>query len=153
PEDKVYIEGKSATFTKLLSDEILREGVTGRISFTHNILFDYSVSRLLLDEDTVFSFIKEDTSRTIFFRPSLAYFNHHLWLRDRSLFWKVAFLFFSDREIPERARILPSIAIFEAARSIDELEPLMLSSASAANTGIAGVLRAVQALGGLQSPR
>lgn len=60
----------SDVIARLQSDEILRKGVTGRVSFSHNILFDYGSARLLLDEETVFSFVREDPSRTIFYRPT-----------------------------------------------------------------------------------
>jgi hypothetical protein len=56
----------------LQSDEILRKGVTGRVSLSHNILFDYASARVLLDEENVVAFIRDDPTRTIFFRPTLS---------------------------------------------------------------------------------
>ena len=81
----------------LQSEEILRLSPTGRISFSHNILFDYAVARLLLDEESFQPFINEDASRSIFFRPSLSFFFHHLWLTDRNLFWTVTVWSLSPR--------------------------------------------------------
>ena len=142
----------AGSFSRLQSDEVLRQSVTSRISFSHNILFDYATARLLLDEETVVAFIQEDPSRTIFFRPSLAYFFHYLWLRDRALFWKTAFLFFdSGTMLPERARVIPAVTVYEAAQTIADLEPIISVSSQAELQGIAGTLRAVQALGGLHS--
>ena len=141
----------SSTFSNLLSDEVLRQSATNRISFTHNILFDYAAARLLLDEESLVPFIKEEPSRTIFFRPSLAYFFHYLWLRDRALFWRTAFRFFESTTLPERARVIPSVTIYEVAEQLEDLRPILPPVSQAQTQGVAGTLRAVQALGGLRS--
>ncbi|HXN24679.1 MAG TPA: hypothetical protein VOA41_18250 [Candidatus Dormibacteraeota bacterium] len=150
-EADIALQQHGSPFSALQSDEVLRQSVTNRISFTHNILFDYAAARLLLDEETVVAFIEEDPSRTIFFRPSLAYFFHYLWLRDRALFWKTAFLFFESTTLPERARVIPAVTIYEASQEVEDLKPILSASSRAELQGIAGTLRAVQALGGLLS--
>jgi hypothetical protein len=150
-EADIAAQQYASSFSGLQSDEVLRQSVTNRISFTHNILFDYAAARLLLDEETVVPFIEEDPSRTIFFRPSLAYFFHYLWLRDRPLFWKTAFLFFESTTLPERARVIPAVTIYEASEELKDLNPVLSASSKAETQGIAGTLRAVQALGGLLS--
>jgi hypothetical protein len=151
-EGDIAAQQYAVSLSRLQSDEVLRQSVTNRISFTHNILFDYAAARLLLDEQTLVAFIQEDTSRTIFFRPSLAYFFHYLWLRDRELFWKTASLFFdSATALPERARVIPAVTVYEAAQTLADLEPIISTSSQAEVQGIAGTLRAVQALGGLHS--
>jgi hypothetical protein len=132
--------------------KILKASVTNRLSFVHNILFDYGLARLLLDEKNVEPFIQTDPSRTIFFRPSLAYFFHYLWFRDRSLFWTVAVGFFASSALPERARILPAVAISEATRTVEDLEPLLKESSTARISGVTATLRSLQALGGLNGP-
>jgi hypothetical protein len=149
PETGVYTIGQGPILSALQSDEVLKESVTNRLSFVHNILFDYGVARLLLDEQNVEEFIQVDKARTIFFRPSLAYFFHYLWFRDRALFWIVAFRFFSSAQLPERARILPALAICEAALTPDDLEPLLVGTTPAGISGITATLRSLQALGGL----
>jgi hypothetical protein len=113
----------------------------------------YALARLVLDEDGVSGFIEADPSRTIFFRPSLAYFFYQLWLNDRTTFWKVALVFFKSGSLPERAKILPAVAIYEAARSVNDLIPLLGGTDKGQTEGLTGTLRAAQALGGLQSPR
>jgi hypothetical protein len=151
--EAVVDSAPSDVIARLQSDEILRKGVTGRVSFSHNILFDYGSARLLLDEETVFSFVREDPSRTIFFRPTLSYFFRNLWVKDRHLFWSTAFSFVAAKDLPERATIVPAIVIQEAASSLDDLAPLLGSSSPAKNRAIAGVLRAVQTLGGMSGER
>ncbi len=149
PETSVYQVGQGSILSALQSDEVLRESVTNRLSFVHNILFDYAVARLLLDEQNIEEFIQVDKARTIFFRPSLVYFFHYLWFRDRALFWTVAFKFFSSELLPERARILPAITVCEAALAADDLEPLLAGTAPTNISGITATLRSLQALGGL----
>jgi hypothetical protein len=137
----------------LQSEEILRLSSTGRVSFAHNILFDYAVARLLLDEESLLPFIIEDPSRSIFFRPSLSFFFHHLWLTDRNLFWKVLFQVLESIQVPERARITAAAALYEAASTIADLDRLLNAAPDVSRTGVTALLRAIQALGGLRSRR
>lgn len=152
-EHVVYTAGLGSALRSLKSAEILRESITDRLSFAHNIIFDYAVARLLLDEETIISFIAQEPSRTIFYRPSLSFFFHYLWFQDRSLFWNVAFRFFGSDNLPERARVIAAVAVYDAVRVREEADPLIESATEVATQGIAGVLRAVQAFGGLQSKR
>lgn len=150
-EEAAYSPGFANALKGLRSAEVLRESVTDRISFSHNILFDYAVARLLLDEDEVFTFIKADSSRTIFFRPSILHFFHHLWWRDRTMFWNVSSRWFADPQLPERAKVVPAVVVTEASRSLPDLEQLF--SDDAAKRGLPLTLRAIQAFGTLQTPR
>ena len=147
----IYNAKPGDVFDRLQSDEVIRQSATGRVSFAHNILFDYGVARLLWDETTITQFIEVDLSRTIFFRPSLAYFFHYLWLSDRQLFWKLSFSFFESATLPERARIIPAVTIFEASRVLEDLNPILPCSTDAQTNAVVGVLRAAQTLGALQS--
>jgi hypothetical protein len=138
----------------LQSREILRRGVTNRLAFGHNIFFDYAVARLLLDEVAVFSFIKADPSRTLFFRPSLTMFFHYLWANDRGLFWRVSKECDVAEDLPERARVISGSVICEAVRSLDELKVLVSRLERQSDLMfLARVLRAAQAVAVLQSKR
>lgn len=152
-EESAYSFGQGALLDALQSDEILRHSATDRISFTHNILFDYALARVVLDEDSIESFIADDPSRTIFFRPSLSFFFHHLWDNDRSLFWTVAFKFLTTVAMPARAQVIPAVVIYEAAQRMEDLSPLIEVNQQCRNVGVAMVLRAVQTFGGVQSRR
>jgi hypothetical protein len=124
------------------------------LAFSHNIFFDYAVARLLLDEVALFSFIKADPSRTLFFRPSLTMFFHHLWANDRELFWRVSRECDVAQDLPERARVISCSVVCEAARSLDELKVLVPSLERQSDLMfLARVLRAAQAVGVLQSNR
>ena len=111
-------------FDKLQSDEILAKvSSTGqRIAFSHNILFDYAISVLLIDDEPqhLESFITEDLSRPLFLRPSLTYFFTRLWYYDDSTsFWNAFWhIFPSDQSVHLRlvARLIPTSVIANEAR-------------------------------------
>jgi hypothetical protein len=153
PEEAMDSLGVTPLFNVLRSDEILRSSATGRLSFSHNILFDYAVARLLLDEESLLRFITEDPSRTIFFRPSISFHFHFLWLTDRELFWKGALGVLASIDVPERARVTAAVAIYESADKLADLDPLFTPSASSLTLGVTSLLRAVQAFGGMHSRR
>ena len=117
----------------LLSDEILTKvSSTGkRVAFSHNILFDYAVSVLLIDDEPqhLENFIIEDASRPLFLRPSLTYFFTRLWYyKDPENFWKAFWhIFPSDQLVHLRlvARLIPTSVIANEARSVDQLTPIL----------------------------
>ena len=71
----------------LLSSEILAEsGSAGqRIAFAHNILFDFAVSYLLIDDEPapVAEFLAREPARPVFLRPSINYYFTRLWFEAR----------------------------------------------------------------------
>jgi hypothetical protein len=154
PAVDLAILGYEDALQNLFSQEVLRKGSTNRIAFGHNILFDYAVARLLLDEVRLITFIKDDSSRTLFFRPSLTMFFHYLWAMDRDLFWKVASQCDDARDLPERAKVIASSVICEAARDVRDLACLVSEDGHSQHwTFLARVLRAAMAIGVLQTKR
>lgn len=154
PAQAAYpMPGASAAFQSLLSDEILRKTPTNRVAYSHNILFDFSVAKLLLDDERLFQFLS-DPERSIFYRPSVSYFLVLLWYRDRQVFWKVTARFFKPSvSLPARLQVLPGMAIFHSARLETDLEPLFsVSDETGVNTTLS-VLRAIQAFEGMGSRR
>jgi hypothetical protein len=73
-------------FALLQSDEILKEQLD-RVAFSHNILFDYAASRLILTRESLFHIIRDDASLAIFLRPSISYFLTSMWIFERDQFW------------------------------------------------------------------
>lgn len=145
--------GAPEVLQSLLSDEVLRKTFTQRIAYVHNILFDFAVAKLLLDEQRFFPFLK-DPARSIFFRPSVAYFLVLLWHGDRNLFWGVVSDFFKQQaDLPTRLSVIPGMAVFEAATKTDDLEPLLDPSRNLDPGAVLSVLRSVQAFDGFASRR
>ena len=150
---------------KLQSDEILAKvSSTGqRIAFSHNILFDYAISVLLIDDEPqhLERFVTEDPSRPLFLRPSLTYFFTRLWYHDSKgseSFWKAFWhIFPSDQSVHLRlvARLIPTSVIANEAYKIDQLKPLLeeLQSAEKREIATEAVTRLLQALQTLQIKR
>ena len=139
----------------LKSSEVLRKNTTGRLFFSHNILFDYAIARLLLDEYRIFDFVREDAARSLFFRPSLTFFFHRIWAFDRELFWKVTRDILSSDDLPERMRVIPAVVVSEAARGAEEIEAssFQLALGNVSARFITLLLRAVLAVRALDGRR
>ena len=142
----------------LLSDEILAKvSSTGqRIAFSHNILFDYTISLLLIDDEPqhLTGFVNEDLSRPLFLRPSLTYFFTRLWYHDDyTSFWRAFWhIFPSDQSVHLRlvARLIPTSVIANEARDIDQLTPLLENLQNEEEVANEAVTRLLQALQHLQ---
>ena len=154
---------RKTAWDKLQSNEILAKvSSTGqRIAFSHNILFDYAISVLLIDDEPqeLEKFIRDDLSRPLFLRPSLTYFFTRLWYyKDSESFWKAFWhIFPNDQSVHLRlvARLVPTSVIANEAHKIDQLKPLLEELRSAEKREIANeaVTRLLQALQTLQVKR
>ena len=146
---------------KLQSDEILAKVSSSgqRIAFSHNILFDYAISRLLIEDEPqhIESFITEDPSRPLFLRPSLTYFFTRLWYYDDSAsFWKAFWhIFPSDQSVHLRlvARLIPTSVIANEAHKIDQLKPLLEKLRNREQIAEEATTRLLQSLQTLQIKR
>ena len=145
------------SWNNLLSDEILAKvSSTGqRIAFSHNILFDYAISVLLIDDkpQQLERFVLEDSSRPIFLRPSLTYFFTRLWYDDDAPenFWNTFWHVFRRNQSAHLrlARLIPTNVIAVEAREIDQLTPLsdkLKRGEGIANDAIAWLLQSLRAL-------
>jgi hypothetical protein len=141
--------GGEEVLAGLLSAEVLAEsGPHGvRIGYSHNILFDYAVSVLAIDDDpgSVISFLEADTSRPLFLRPSLTYYFTRLWLNEREQYWRVFWPLLANETVAVRlvGRIIPPLVMARSARSAEDLMPLFFPPAG--GDAPTAVLRAVQA--------
>ncbi len=156
--ESVYEPTAASAWEGLLSDEIIAEQLeTDSLSFSHNILFDFAVSALLLESDpaTFSRFIAEEPARPLFLRPSLVYHFTRLWHIDRDGFWRNFWHAISQDEIHLRQIIrivLPAVVIAEA-RSVSDLSPLQLRVAQGDPVAIDAVAFTIQALRVLGHPR
>ena len=144
-------------WSDLLSDEILAKvSSTGqRVAFSHNILFDYAISVLLIEDEPrqLEKFVIEDSSRPLFLRPSLTYFFTRLWYHDNSVsFWKAFWhIFPSDQSVHLRlvARLIPTSVIANETREVEQLHPLLAklqNEEEIANEATTRLLQALQTL-------
>ena len=147
---------RRTAWDKLQSDEILAKVSSSgqRIAFSHNILFDYAISVLLIDDEPkrLESFISEDPSRPLFLRPSLTYFFTRLWYHDPTSFWRAFwYIFPSDQSVHLRlvARLIPTSVIANEAREVNQLTPLLerlQNGEEIANEAITRLLQSLQTL-------
>ena len=161
-EERLYISGASISgaLRKLLSDEILAKvsSTRQRIAFSHNILFDYAVSVLLIEDEPkrLEGFISEDPARPLFLRPSLTYFFTRLWYYDSESFWKVFWhIFPSNQSLHLRllARLIPTSVIANEARKVEDLAPILEKLQNGEEIANEAVTRLLQALQTLQIRR
>lgn len=151
---------RKAAWDKLQSDEILAKISSSgqRIAFSHNILFDYAISVLLIDDEPkrLENFITEDPSRPLFLRPSLTYFFTRLWYYDAESFWNAFWhIFPNDQSVHLRlvARLIPTSVIANEARGIKQLMPLLEKLQNREQVANEAIVRLLQALQTLQIKR
>ena len=154
--------GMKMAWDSLLSDEILAKvSSTGqRIAFSHNILFDYAVSVLLIEDapQNLENFVLEDQSRPLFLRPSLTYFLTRLWYYNDvpESFWK-AFWHILPKKAPVHlrlfARLIPASVIANEARGIDQLAPLLKKLQNGEDIANEAIMLLLQSLNTLQIER
>ena len=131
PLERVYDVKADETWQDLLSAEVLEKVGPNRdrIAFRHNMLFDYAVSRLLINDspEALATFLKEDKARALFLRPSLYYQFASLWQSDLSAFWQAYWRMLFDDAVQVRLfpTLLPPLFAARELRSSDELLPLM----------------------------
>ena len=124
--------GRVTAWNELQSDEILVRvsSTRQRIAFSHNILFDYAISVLLIEDEPrqLEDFVREDPSRPLFLRPSLTYFFTRLWYYAPENFWNAFWhVLPRDQSVHLRlfARLIPTSVIANEAREIVNLKPLL----------------------------
>ena len=161
--DKIDLDNpvRKIAWDKLQSDEILAKvSSTGqRIAFSHNILFDYAISVLHIDDKPQHfeNFITEDPSRPLFLRPSLTYFFTRLWYyEDSEDFWSAFWhILRSDQSVHLRlvARLIPTSVIAIEARAIEELKEPIQKFQNGEPIAVEATTRLFQALQALQITR
>lgn len=124
-----FTSNMQSEWSILLSESIIRyvDAFEKKIAFSHNILFDYAVNKVLLTDkiDEFIEFIEEDTSRIIFLRPSLMYFFNSIWYYENSYFWNIIFDITVSNKIPVIAKFLPIHTIITEIQSINDLDILI----------------------------
>jgi hypothetical protein len=154
-KEDVYSPDVKDAWRDLFSEEVLIEisSTAQRVSFSHNILFDFAVSMLLIEDNVkeLVNFLSLDKSRLLFLRPSLVYHFTRLWYDSPDLFWDIFWKLLPnpDSHIRLFARILPTGVIADEARKINELNPIIKSlveSKPLANDAVLNVIQSIHAL-------
>lgn len=158
-KDEVFEFAHEAAWHDLLSARVLEEvgRQKQRVGFGHNILFDYAVSVLLI-EDTPADFerfVSADPSRPLFLRPSLNFFFTRLWYTKPDSFWDIFWHILPSEKVHLRlfARLLPTAVVARELRRSDELRALLEHRSRNRELGDEAVLRLLQALRALNVKR
>jgi hypothetical protein len=108
------------------------------ITFSHHILFDYSVSRLVFrgTPDTAITRIEEEPDLLLAVRPSLIFHFQYLWGLDleHDRFWDTTFRFFHSSKIPSTAKIIGPIVASQLFKTLPDCEPLLRELRNEAGT-------------------
>ena len=146
-----YQQEDDEVWRDLFSSEILAEVETARqrVAFTHNILFDFAVSFLLIEDDPaeVAAFLAAEPARPVFLRPSINYYFTRLWFQKRDAFWAVAWLLLTSDRVHLRlfGRLIPMAVVVREARTVEDVAPLILSVDQDENRAPDAALRLLQA--------
>ena len=155
-------EARLTAWNALLSDEILSKTSSAgqRIAFSHNILFDYAISVLLIEDSPqeLVSFVLQEPSRPLFLRPSLTYFFTRLWYdvdvpeNFWSNFWHILP---NNQSVHLRlfARLIPTSVIANEARKTKQLTPLLERLQKREAIANEAMMRLLQSLRALQIER
>lgn len=99
--------------------------------FTHHVLFDYAVARLLfrrgLDANAIIAHLKADRTLAVLAAPSLTMAVADLWssATDRQAFWELAIGMADGTELPATAHLAAPMVAAEFAESLSDLDPLL----------------------------
>jgi len=102
------------------------------LAFSHHMLFDYAVARLLLRISVArfLDFLEGDPAFVLLGRPSLVMHFHHLWAAaapgaQPKEFWEAVLAVCRSSEIPEIGKVVGPGVAAEMGMVIDEFEPLL----------------------------
>jgi len=97
------------------------------LTFSHRVLFDYAVARLLLGggPENLIRHLVHPGNLVIAIRPSFVYRFQQLWLRDTTFFWEVVFRTQLHDRIPAIGKLIGPAVAAELAMQLDDFEPLL----------------------------
>jgi len=129
---------RAEALVDLERNDILRQEDVGpgrmnddALLFTHHVLFDYAVARLVFrrgrDADAVAKLLCEERALSVMLSPSLTLSLADAWAAggDRADFWTLAFKLASEPGLPAVARLAAPAVAAEAAVAIADLAPLL----------------------------
>lgn len=107
--------------------------------FSHHILFDYAVARLVFhrgrDPANLVDRLVQEPALALMLRPSLSLAFTEVWSEDRSgrpRFWNLAFAVAQDARVSPVGQLIAPAAIAEQAETLADLQPLLNALQSSA---------------------
>lgn len=129
----------SSALADMLSAHVLTEWAAGpnrvpdrsTLAFSHHVLFDYAVERLLLrvNAERFAAFLVEDPPLVLLVRPSVLLHFHYLWERDGAglehpSFWDATLAVCGKSEVPQIGKLVGPLVAGQEGRSLAEFERL-----------------------------
>jgi hypothetical protein len=147
--DRSAVRASGEHIERLLSQNVLTEWRPTpnsppdryRLSFSHHVLFDYAVSRLLLrgNRESLSLRLKESADFVFVARPSIEFHLRYLWEHVRDEFWAVTLGMLGDAKIPQIAALIGPAVVVARAKVLNDLGPLLTALRSASpNDQVAG---------------
>ena len=100
--------------------------------FTHHVLFDYAVARLIFrrgrDPANLVNRLAKEPALTLMLRPGLSMAFSEVWSEgqvSRPRFWNLAFAFAAEPRVPAVGQLIGPMTIAEQAESLGDLQPLL----------------------------
>ena len=123
----------------LLSSNVLTEwsdspvGLLNRniLAFSHHVLFDYAVARLVFRQTAslLLEMLTNEPDLSISLRPSLVFHFRYVWIYDLSAFWQLVFNMVNSNTLPEIAKLIGPTVAAEHKGSMDAFETLFVERA------------------------
>jgi len=113
------------------AEEELRGPNEDVLLFTHHVLFDYAVARLLFRRGrgpaTFVGLLQNDRTLAVMAAPSLTLALADLWASEptRQPFWELALAVAAEDDLPATAHLAAPMTAAEFARDISDLTPLI----------------------------
>jgi hypothetical protein len=100
--------------------------------FTHHVLFDYAVARLIFrrgrDPANLVDRLAKEPALALMLRPSLSMAFSEVWSEGqvgRPRFWNLVFAFAAEPRVPAVGQLIGPMTIAEQAESLGDLQPLL----------------------------
>jgi len=157
--EPVFGEGPDDVWRDLFSAAVLVKPDTAgqRVAYAHNILFDFAVSVLLIEDDAarVAAFLSAEPARPVFLRPSIDYYFTRLWFENRRTFWTTALTLLASKDPHLRlfGRLIPMAVVAREARQLEEFEPMVAELQADTPNAPDAALRLLQARRAITPPR
>jgi|GEM_PF-1390535 len=92
PKGSIITALNSSVYDNLISLGVITDGSVRKenITFSHNILLDFAISKYLITDDPalLIEYVETNQKMPFLFRQSFIYFYGKLWNQDKALFWK-----------------------------------------------------------------
>ncbi len=135
PRGSVQAQGAGPILRDLLSAHVIAEWQLSPaekphrevLCFSHNVLFDYAVARLLLRGplEVALDLLSDDGDFCLLAKPSIDMHFQYLWADYRSDFWEATQELMENEDVTTLAKVIPPTVAAAQTKNISDLTPLL----------------------------